>query len=158
MGTPKRNAHAMESGCNHKLENVTSTTEAEFDRTEGPASGPVRIIRRNARGRILPVMIAVFWLEHGVTDPAPRPHVQLFPPNDLSAALSCAEQLRARRAAGEPLSHVSIQSELPQSVGRAGVSDPPADYAHYKRRIDPAIPLGRPSGQPPGEEGELNRP
>jgi hypothetical protein len=33
-------------------------------------------------------------------------------------------------------------------VGKAGVSDPGADYAHYKRRIDPAIPLGRPSGEP----------
>jgi hypothetical protein len=45
------------------------------------------------------------------------------------------------------VSHVSLQSELPHSVGPAGVADAPADYAHYKRRIDPAIPLGRPSGR-----------
>jgi len=89
-------------------------------------------------------MIAVFWLEHG--GERPRAHTECFPPDQLSAALRFAEQLRARRNAGEPLSHVSIQSELPQNVGAPGVADAPADYAHYKRRIDPAIKLGRPSG------------
>lgn len=90
-------------------------------------------------------MIVVFWLE----DALPRAHS--FPADALSPALQFAEGLRARRRAGEPISHVAIQSELPQSVGAAGVSDPAADYAHYKRRIDPSIPLGRPSGQ--REEG-----
>jgi hypothetical protein len=57
-----------------------------------------------------------------------------------------AEALRQRRRVGERVSHVSLQSELPESVGHAGVADAPPDYAHFKRRIDPAIPLGRPSG------------
>jgi hypothetical protein len=86
-------------------------------------------------------MIVVFWLEQSEARHA------VFAQDALGEALKYAEQLRARRAAGELISHVSIQSELPQSVGRPGVSDPPADYAHYKRRIDPAIPLGRPSGK-----------
>jgi hypothetical protein len=100
-------------------------------------------------------VIAVFWLEHAGAHPQPR--AECFAANELGAALRFAEELRARRAGGEALSHVSIQSELPQNVGPAGVADPPSDYAHYKRRIDPAIPLGRPSGTPP-EEGELDRP
>ncbi|WP_240980358.1 hypothetical protein [Ramlibacter agri] len=89
-------------------------------------------------------MIAVFWLEHAGEQPLARS--ECFPSDQLSEALRFAEQLRARRNAGEPLSHVTIQSELPQNVGAAGVADAPADYAHYKRRIDPAIKLGRPSG------------
>lgn len=89
-------------------------------------------------------MIVVFWMEHGeASEPRARP----FASDSLSEALRFAEELRARRKAGEPISHVAIQSELPESVGPAGVSDPGRDYAHYKRRIDPAIPLGRPSGK-----------
>jgi len=85
-------------------------------------------------------MIVVFWLEDA------QPRARSFPADALSPALKFAEDLRGRRRSGESISHVAIQSELPQSVGPAGVSDPAADYAHYKRRIDPAIPLGRPSG------------
>jgi hypothetical protein len=93
-------------------------------------------------------MIVVFWLEQRANVPGgPEPRHSVFAQDQLREALAFAEQLRARRTAGEPITHVSIQSELPQSVGRAGVSDPAADYAHYKRRIDPAIPLGRPSGK-----------
>ncbi len=92
-------------------------------------------------------MIVVFWLQHG-TEAAAPPQAQyaVFESRHLSAALKFAEELRARRVAGEKISHVSIQSELDETVGPAGVSDPPPDYAHYKRRIDPALPLGRPSG------------
>lgn len=93
-------------------------------------------------------MIVVFWLVQRANVPngAEARHA-VFGQDQLREALAYAEQLRARRNAGEPITHVSIQSELPQSVGRPGVSDPAADYAHYKRRIDPAIPLGRPSGK-----------
>jgi len=94
-------------------------------------------------------MIVVFWLEHGAESATPQ--ARSFAPDALSEGLKFAEELRARRKAGEPISHVAIQSELPQSVGGAGVADPAADYAHYKRRIDPAIPLGRPSGPPLGD-------
>lgn len=89
-------------------------------------------------------MIVVFWLEHG--QPEGQPRFRGFAQDALAQALRFAEELRARRRGGEPISHVSIQSELAESVGHAGVADPPLDYAHYKRRIDPTIPLGRPSG------------
>lgn len=88
-------------------------------------------------------MIIVFWLEKDA-DATPAARHRSFGTDALGAALRFAEELRARRAAGEAISHVSIQSELAESVGPAGVADPPKDYAHYKRRIDPAIPLGRP--------------
>ncbi len=94
-------------------------------------------------------MIVVFWLELGAE--AATPHARSFAPNALTEGLKFAEELRARRRGGAPISHVAIQSELPQSVGGAGVADPAADYAHYKRRIDPAIPLGRPSGDVVGD-------
>lgn len=95
-------------------------------------------------------MIVVYWLEHG--QGAARPRHATFAADQLGAALAHAESLRARRRAGEPISHVAIQSELPQSVGSAGVADAPADYGHYKRRLDPATPLGRPSGAPAADE------
>jgi hypothetical protein len=91
-------------------------------------------------------MIVVFWMDH---DPAEGGAAQgrAFAQDALGEALRFAEELRARRRAGARISHVAIQSELPEHVGPAGVADPPRDYAHYKRRIDPAIPLGRPSGE-----------
>lgn len=82
-----------------------------------------------------------------------QPRHEAFAPDALGEALTFAESLRARRRAGEPISHVAIQSELPQAVGQAGVAGPGKDYAHYKRRIDPSVPLGRPSGNSPGSEG-----
>lgn len=93
-------------------------------------------------------MIVVYWLQHtGEDGDGAQAQFAVFESRHLSAALKFAEELRGRRTAGEKISHVSIQSELDEAVGHAGVSDPSPDYAHYKRRIDPAIPLGRPSGQ-----------
>ena len=89
-------------------------------------------------------MIVVFWMEYPEGEAQPR--ARGFATDALGDALRFAEELRARRKAGDAISHVSIQSELPEAVGPAGVADAPRDYAHYKRRIDPAIPLGRPSG------------
>jgi hypothetical protein len=89
-------------------------------------------------------MIVVFWMEY--PRPEGEPRARGFPADALGEALRFAEDLRGRRRAGEAISHVAIQSELPEAVGHAGAADPPKDYAHYKRRIDPAIPLGRPSG------------
>lgn len=89
-------------------------------------------------------MIIVFWMEY--PGGAGEARAQSFGADALAQALQFAESLRARRRAGEAISHVTIQSELPQNVGPAGVADPAPGYAHYKRRIDPAIPLGRPSG------------
>jgi hypothetical protein len=90
-------------------------------------------------------MIVVFWLDQSAAAEG-QAHARSFPGDALAQALRFAEELRGRRRAGERISHVAIQSELPESVGHAGVADPAHDYAHYKRRIDPAIPLGRPSG------------
>jgi hypothetical protein len=90
-------------------------------------------------------VIVVFWLEYPAEQP--QPQARSFASNALAEALRFAEELRSRRRAGEKISHVALQSELPDSVGPAGVADPPGDYAHYKRRIDPAVPLGRPSGR-----------
>jgi hypothetical protein len=95
-------------------------------------------------------MIVVFWLEHRL--PQGEPHAKVYGANELTQALRFAEELRARRATGENISHVAIQSELPGNVGRAGIADPPPGYAHYKRRIDPAVPLGRRSA--PAAPGE----
>jgi hypothetical protein len=90
-------------------------------------------------------VIVVYWLESPEGGSLLSQH-RTFGADQLREALQFSEALRLRRRAGERVSHVSLQSELPDSVGPAGVGDAPADYAHYKRRIDPAIPLGRPSG------------
>lgn len=90
-------------------------------------------------------VIVVFWMEH--PEGAGQARARTFASDALAEALRFSEELRARRRAGERISHVAIQSEMPESVGPAGVADPPKDYAHYKRRIDPALPLGRPSGE-----------
>jgi hypothetical protein len=91
-------------------------------------------------------VIVVFWLEKKADAEPVKPVAcfRSFAPNELGAALAFAEQLRKRRAGGELVSHVTIQSELPHSMGLPGVSDPAADYSHYKRRLDPSIKLGRP--------------
>ncbi len=91
-------------------------------------------------------MIVVFWLEAAGEGPLAR-HAA-FGADALGEALKFAESLRARRRTGEAISHVAIQSELPEAVGPAGVADPDKGYAHYKRRLDPSQPLGRPRDQP----------
>jgi len=91
-------------------------------------------------------VIVVFWLE--AAGDAAQPRHAVFGPAALGEALRFAESLRARRRAGEAISHVAIQSELPDAVGPAGVADPDQGYAHYKRRLDPAVPLGRPPRPP----------
>ena len=88
-------------------------------------------------------MIVVFWLEE-VSEGAIVSRHQTFEATELAAALACAERLRSLRQEGRGISHVCIQSELPEAVGAAGVAEPSRDYSHYKRRIDPTIILGRP--------------
>lgn len=56
--------------------------------------------------------IVVFWLE-----PDGRPAHQEFPANDLLTALKHSEE---RRREGKR--HVSISTELPDCVGKGGVS------------------------------------
>jgi hypothetical protein len=73
-------------------------------------------------------MYRVFWMEGG------EAHAEAFGSDALSAALACAEALRRRQRAGEPVSFVTIASEDPNRVGRPGVDDPSPDYAWVKRR------------------------
>jgi hypothetical protein len=103
-------------------------------------------------------MIVVFWLElnHMNEWQHWEPMHKSFAPKQLSEALKFAEDLRKQRVAAEAtikqhgeytatrISHVCLQSEMPEAVGQAGVSDPDKDYSWSKRRIDPSIPLGRP--------------
>lgn len=97
-------------------------------------------------------MIVVFWRQVDPSDGWVRSEMKEFNANELSIALKFAEELRSRRKAGEQISHVCLQSEMVESVGQAGVSDPSKDYAWYKRREDPAIPVGR---KPTGDDIEV---
>lgn len=78
-------------------------------------------------------MIVVFWLEDG------QPQAVEFKSNEMTAALHQMEHLRRkRRDHGAKISHVCMQSELVESVGQPGVSDPSAGYDWRKRRGDPS--------------------
>jgi len=79
-------------------------------------------------------MYTVYWTEDGAA------RSRTFDGHGLSDALACAEALRRRQHAGEPVSFVTIASEDPAQVGRGGVADPPADYAWVKRRPPPRRP------------------
>jgi hypothetical protein len=83
------------------------------------------------------MMFVVFWLEVGY------PNHKKFNAAEMTEALKFMEHLRAYRRSGDDISHVCLQGESPDSVGEAGVAAPAADYAWYKRRQDPAEPVGR---------------
>jgi hypothetical protein len=82
-------------------------------------------------------MFVVYWLEqeanaaHNVPAAA---RFERFAGDEMTEALAFTETLRKRQAAGEGVSFVTLCSENPASVGKAGASDPPADYAWRKRR------------------------
>jgi hypothetical protein len=77
-------------------------------------------------------MYMVYWSEAGGTGLSP--HAQSFPSDAMREALRFTEALRQRQHAGEPVSFVTLCSENPDSVGRAGAADPPPDYEWRKRR------------------------
>ncbi|CAM2143880.1 conserved protein of unknown function [Pararobbsia alpina] len=77
-------------------------------------------------------MYLVYWSE--TAGDARTPHAREFPADELAQALRFAEALRQRQHEGEPVGFVTLCSENPNAVGRAGVSEPPADYAWKKRR------------------------
>jgi hypothetical protein len=101
-------------------------------------------------------MFVVYWLEglerlerlagpEGLEGPDARnaldadaPHgaarFERFGDRELTQALAFAEALRKRQALGEDLGFVSLCSENPNSVGKAGAAEPAADYAWKKRR------------------------
>jgi hypothetical protein len=73
-------------------------------------------------------MFVVYWLaEH-------HARFERFDANALADALRFVESLRKRQADGEDIGFVTLCSENPQSVGKAGAADPPADYDWKKRR------------------------
>ncbi|WP_027802160.1 hypothetical protein [Paraburkholderia dilworthii] len=77
-------------------------------------------------------MFMVYWSE--TIDDAIAPRCASFPAGAMAEALSLTEILRRRQSRGEPICFVTLCSENPNSVGPAGVADPPADYAWKKRR------------------------
>jgi hypothetical protein len=77
-------------------------------------------------------VLMVYWSES--IDDAVVPHSASFGAGAMSEALSFAETLRRRQSQGESVCFVTLCSENPNSVGRPGVADPPADYAWKKRR------------------------
>ena len=77
-------------------------------------------------------MYMVYWSEAHAT--GLTPHAQSFPRDAMRDALRLTEALRQRQHAGEPVSFVTLCSENPNSVGRAGAADPPPDYDWKKRR------------------------
>jgi hypothetical protein len=74
-------------------------------------------------------MFVVYWLEK-----QRNARFERFEADALARALSFAEGLRKRQADGDDIGFITLCSENPQSVGRAGVADPPADYDWKKRR------------------------
>lgn len=94
-------------------------------------------------------MIIVFWrvLEKDSKNVSSRAEMREFYSSELSLALSFAEELRKARKDGSEISHITIQSEMKESVGQAGVAEITSEYGWYKRRIDPSTTLGRKSGE-----------
>ena len=85
--------------------------------------------------QVIPNIYALYWIRDRV------PHVRMFNSDELTLCLCSAEDLRQDILN----SHVSICSDNPNSVGKQGVSDPNKDYSkkHWKRRLDPNVPVGR---------------
>jgi hypothetical protein len=77
-------------------------------------------------------MFVVYWLEQGTSTGTAR--FERFAADEMTQALAFTETLRKQQAAGDDVSFVTLCSENPSSVGKAGASDPPADYAWKKRR------------------------
>ena len=78
-------------------------------------------------------MFMVYWMER-TEDGTMAPRAQPFGTDAMSAALSAMETLRRRQLAGEPVSHITMSSENPDSVGRPGVAVVDEGYSWTKRR------------------------
>ncbi|MFM0326797.1 hypothetical protein [Caballeronia glebae] len=78
-------------------------------------------------------MFVVYWLG-GNPNAEGAACYKRFDENALAEALRFAEDLRRRQSDGEDIGFVTLCSENPHSVGKAGVADPPADYDWKKRR------------------------
>jgi hypothetical protein len=77
-------------------------------------------------------MFLIYWTE--VQNEVAMPASKEFPSNEMGPALTFSESLRARRRAGEEISHIVMSSENPNSVGQAGVGVTDSSYDWKKRR------------------------
>jgi hypothetical protein len=77
-------------------------------------------------------MFVVYWLEANASDGLAR--FERFDATALAEALRFAETLRKRQGDGDDVAFVTLCSENPQSVGKAGAADPPEGYDWKKRR------------------------
>jgi hypothetical protein len=77
-------------------------------------------------------MYMVYWTE--IHSDVRKAYQQLFNSDDMAGAMKLMEELRVKQRNGEPFCFIALSSENPNSVGHAGVSDPPADYNWTKRR------------------------
>ena len=62
------------------------------------------------------------------------PLMQEFGTDEMLNALKYTEMLRAQQRAGADISHVTMSSENPNSVGNPGVAEVNADYSWTMRR------------------------
>lgn len=77
-------------------------------------------------------MYMVYWTEEA--EGAAVPRSKLFSSEQLVAVMNFTEALRTRQRGGELISFITMCSENPNSVGRAGVAETGADYQWKKRR------------------------
>jgi hypothetical protein len=77
-------------------------------------------------------MYMVYWTETG--DDSSVARSRSFASDEMSAALTFMEELRAKQRAGDPVCFVTMSSENPDSVGHPGVANPSSDYDWKKRR------------------------
>lgn len=77
-------------------------------------------------------MFRVYWTEQ--CENTVQTNFRDFEPTTMGDALRFMESLRSRQRAGETLRHITMSAENPNSVGHAGVADPPPDYQWKKRR------------------------
>ena len=78
-------------------------------------------------------MFVVYWLEGD--NKGTQPGFQSFGPDEMSTALKFMEDLREQQRAGaRHIAFITMCSENPNAVGKAGAADPQADYDWTKRR------------------------
>ena len=77
-------------------------------------------------------MVMIYWTE--IQEGVSAPKSKEFASEKMTEALQFTEVLRTKQRAGEILKHITLSSENPHSVGRAGVDVTGSDYDWKKRR------------------------
>ena len=96
-------------------------------------------------------MYIVYWMEvNGSNEDIA--HYEKFWSDEMTQALKFMETLRAKRRAGEQISHVVMAAENPNSVGQAGVAEVGPDYSWTKRRHNERKHVGTDSIECPVDE------